>query len=610
MIPEKWERAKSIFGDALDVEPAERHALVRDACSGDAELFEEVMSLLSADAGRTVLRNPIFSHGAPRLAESDPDAAGTAPPREAAADGTEDVPPRFDPDVEREYAAEYFRLSLPRVRGALLLGVVLYSGFAVLDRWVAPEQYRMLWLIRAVIVGATAAGYAYSYAPRFMQSWQWIVTLLVALGALGILVMIATIPAPGSHLYYAGLLLLTIYYCTLIRLGFVPAMSLSIGIFVLYVALAVLTRTPVVVVATNVMMLSAGNVIALLANYALERHSRRDFWQRRVIESRTRELEEKNERLHLANAELLRSREEALRAAERNDLLFAALTEALPGTVLDDKYRLDEKIGAGGFGTVYKGFHLLLQRPVAVKLLRPSGEDASSNVAKFRREAIAAGLLEHPNAVHVFDFGVAAGSVAYLVMELLEGQSLAQALEARGAFDLRRCCEIVAPLCSVLAHAHQRGLIHCDLKPSNVFLHDGSDGEVVKIIDFGVARLLASPAVELPAVTTVVMGTPGYMAPERLAGGDFDSPADVYSLGVVVYEMLAGEKPFASGNWAATATQVTQTAPALCARNPQIPAAVGAVVDRALARDARTRPSAEELGRVLLDAAASTRSAV
>lgn len=597
MTPEQWQRAKAVFGDALDADPATREALVRDACADDPELLREVLSLLAADSDQTRLRNPMFARAA-RPAHLDP-----APPRsDAVAAALPDaVPARFEAALERDYALEYFGLSLSRVRSSLLLGMVLYGAFGVLDRWIVPAQYEMLWLIRAVVVGATAASYAFSYSPRFMRAWQLTVTLLVALGAVGILAMIAVLPPPGNDLYYVGLLLLSIFFCTLVRLGFAWAAGLSIGILVAYVAVALLTHTPAVVVTTNVVMLSTGNVIALLANYALDRHSRRDFWHRRLIESHARELEQKNTQLQSANEELTRSREDAVLAAQRNDLLFAALTEALPGTVFDDKYRVDEKIGAGGFGTVYRGFHLLLQRPVAIKVLRPSGADATASVAKFRREAIAAGLLEHPNAVHVFDFGVAAGSVAYLVMELLDGRSLAQALDDSRRFDVARCASIVTPLCAVLADAHQRGLIHCDLKPSNVFLHNGSHGEVVKIIDFGVARLVTSRALDLPSMTTAVVGTPAYMAPERLMGGDVDSRADVYSLGVMAYEMLAGKKPFDSA-WAASVS-TSHNPPSLCTTCPDVPPAVGTIVERALARDSRKRPSAEEFGRAFAGAA-------
>jgi serine/threonine-protein kinase len=119
---------------------------------------------------------------------------------------------------------------------------------------------------------------------------------------------------------------------------------------------------------------------------------------------------------------------------------------------------------------------------------------------------------------------------------------------------------------------------------------------------------VASPALELPTVTTAVMGTPAYMAPERLVGGDFDSRADVYSLGVMAYEMLTGEKPFGGDSWAATAAHVAQAAPSPCARNANIPAGIGAIVERALARDARKRPSADEFGRAFVSAAAARSS--
>ena len=563
--------------------------------------------------------NPTLDLTAVATAEATAEAAITVvqdtprPPEADAPPGVDPRPPipdapssslfRFPPPLEAEYAAYNFGESLVRLRGAIVLAIVLYAVFALLDNWIAPEQRQTLWLIRLTVVTCAVAGLAFSYSPAFQKWWQSAIWLLIAVGAFGIIAMLAVIPAPGNHLYYAGLLLLTIYYATLIRLGITYAATLSAVIFVSYVITAMAMATPTVVLFNNVMMLIAGNIIALTANVAFERHSRRDFWQRRVIRERAQQLETRNAQLSAANAELVRSRAEVARSAERNQLLFAALTEALPGTVLDEKYRLDQKIGSGGFGTVYRAYHLLLRRPVAVKLLKPTAGDMVSNVARFKREAITACKLAHPNAVHVFDFGVSGGSVAYLVMELLEGVSLAEELERRGPMSIERCGAIVEPLCDVLAEAHRLGLIHRDLKPSNVFLHQSGGHEVVKVIDFGLSKVVGPSGSELQSVhataTGGLVGTPAYMAPERLLGNDGDEKSDVYALGVMVFELVCGEKPFVSdsdAHWASAIKGLTDRPTPLRVKNPAVPESIGDIVDRALSRDARDRPTVHEFG--------------
>jgi hypothetical protein len=418
----------------------------------------------------------------------------------------------------------------------------------------------------------------------------------------GFIVMITAMPAPASYLYSTGLVLIIIFYCTLVRLGFAYAASLSVIIIVAYNAAIVGSTMPFIAVLTTDMMIAAAVMISLSANLALERHNRREFLYRREIVARTSALEFKNEELAAANLDLLRSREEIVRSAEKNELLFAALTEALPGTVLDGKYRLDERIGAGGFGTVYRGFHLLLQRAVAVKLLKPTGGDLQTDVDLFMREGIEACRLNHPNAVSVLDFGVAAGSVGYLVMELLEGRSLAHELDERGPFSVDRCREVIAPLCAALSEAHSTGLVHRDLKPSNVFLHRHGAAEVVKIIDFGLATRVdptrngrGGPA----TVAAGLRGTPEYMAPERLIGGSGDSSTDIYSLGVIAYEMLTGTRPvdtLAVGRSIPVLTPVINDPVSIGLANCLVPESVAEVINRSLARDPESRPTAEEFG--------------
>ena len=256
-----------------------------------------------------------------------------------------------------------------------------------------------------------------------------------------------------------------------------------------------------------------------------------------------------NRELRLRNAELQRKNEQLALANQRTERVFVALSEALTNTVLDDTYRLDEKIGEGGFGAVFRGVHLRTQRPVAVKVLRPAMmHNTEEQLARFRREGIAACRITHPNAVEVLDFGVSTTGVPYLVMELLRGRTLATLLRDGRRLSLQRTVEIIAPVCDALAAAHLAGIIHRDVKPDNVFLHHAADREIVKVVDFGIAKLLddapdTHESLDVTHASTFV-GTPCYTAPERLLGRPYDERSDIYSVGLLLYLSLTGELPF------------------------------------------------------------------
>jgi CheY-like chemotaxis protein len=246
------------------------------------------------------------------------------------------------------------------------------------------------------------------------------------------------------------------------------------------------------------------------------------------------------------NYELQRRNEQLVLAQQRTERVFLALSEALPGTVLDDTYRLDAKIGEGGFGAVFRGTHLRLQRPVAIKVLRPGGSSAD-DLARFRLEGIAACRFNHPNAVDVIDFGVSSNGIAYLVMELLHGRTLSEMLHEEHVLPVGRCAEIIGPVCDALAAAHAAGIVHRDIKPQNIYLHRAAGQEVVKVVDFGIAKLVDVEEPErAPGLTQTgtLIGTPEYMAPERLLCRPYDDRSDIYSVGVMLYLMLSGEMPF------------------------------------------------------------------
>lgn len=317
-----------------------------------------------------------------------------------------------------------------------------------------------------------------------------------------------------------------------------------------------------------------------------------------IIKLRTSELEAANRQLVAANAELMAAHRQA-------DRVFAAFARVLPGTVLDGKYRLDEELGSGGFGVVFRGRHMVLECPIAVKVFRPvAGNDSSRELQRFLREGATAARLNHPNAVRVLDSGVSNGNVAFLAMELLRGRSIAKELASAGPLALRRAAGIGATVADVLAAAHRQGIVHRDIKPDNVFLHYDSDGaEVVKVVDFGIAKFFAGPhGGDQLTRTGEYLGTPRFVAPERINGQlEDDGRSDVFSLGAVLYELICG-----CGPW--TKEQERQIVAGM-ADNPKpqpmatfrrgVPAELEGAVQQMLAWDAQQRPAAEDVAATL-----------
>jgi serine/threonine-protein kinase len=221
------------------------------------------------------------------------------------------------------------------------------------------------------------------------------------------------------------------------------------------------------------------------------------------------------------------------------------------GTLLDGRYRLEEKLGQGGIGAVYRAVHVRTGRTVAVKVLLPEWAQAGGMAARFEREARAAGFLKHANIVEVIALGRVEGGALYLVMELVSGVSVGDALaDGDGAFAPARALSIARQALQGIGFAHQHGFIHRDLKPDNLMLVGPPGQEVVKLLDFGLVKLVGLAASEIGeeklTATGLVFGTPVYMAPEQALGRGVDHRADLYSLGLILFEMLCGMPPFYS----------------------------------------------------------------
>lgn len=263
-------------------------------------------------------------------------------------------------------------------------------------------------------------------------------------------------------------------------------------------------------------------------------------------------------------------------------------TDPMLGRSIDGRYRIDGLIGAGGMGTVYRATRLLIGDEVAIKILHQDQGDAHSS-ERFRREAQAAARLKHPNAVSIYDFGVSTDGLQYLVMEFVEGISLRERLN-HGLLDFATATEVISQVCAALDEAHRRQIIHRDIKPDNIILHSSAAGLRVKVLDFGIAKLRDETAGHLTQ-TGSVMGTPHYMSPEQCLGEELDPRADIYSVGIVLYEMLCGRVPFNSPVSTAVVVQhVSQAPPSLRSINPAIPEAAEEVVIHAIQKNRDDRP--------------------
>ncbi|MCI6284062.1 Stk1 family PASTA domain-containing Ser/Thr kinase [Selenomonas sp.] len=257
--------------------------------------------------------------------------------------------------------------------------------------------------------------------------------------------------------------------------------------------------------------------------------------------------------------------------------------------ILDQRYELEELVGGGGMADVYKATDRLLQRPVAVKILHEQFQRDQEFIEKFHREAQAAARLSHPNIVNIYDVGVSAGE-HYIVMEYVPGTTLKELIQQRGHLEPDEALAITREIAEALAHAHANGLVHCDIKPHNILMLDGAHA---KVADFGIARAVTESTM---TYSGNVIGSVHYFSPEQAKGTVITPKSDVYSLGVVLYEMLTGELPFTGENPVSIAMKHLQDEPTPVRRiDPAIPPVVEALVARMMAKDPALRPESAEL---------------
>jgi serine/threonine-protein kinase len=261
--------------------------------------------------------------------------------------------------------------------------------------------------------------------------------------------------------------------------------------------------------------------------------------------------------------------------------------DPLIGRVLQGRYRVDAKIGAGGMGAVYRGEHVAIGKPVAIKVLHPRLGGSVEAGERFRREAFVGGKIGHANCVAVYDFGETEDGAFYLVMELLGGESLGDVLDREGRLPWRRALHIARHVLRGLGHAHDHGVVHRDIKPDNIFLaRTEDDPDLAKLLDFGIAKLVGTGGATITQAG-ITVGTPAYLSPEQAFGSELDGRSDLYSLSVVLFEMLAGRTPFADRDLMAMLTaHAVADVPRIADVAPEadVPAGVEALVRDGLAK--------------------------
>ena len=279
-----------------------------------------------------------------------------------------------------------------------------------------------------------------------------------------------------------------------------------------------------------------------------------------------------------------------------------------PGDVIAGRYRVVAPIGSGAMGMVYRAEHVQISKVMAIKLLHRELQENPENVTRFHLEAESASRLNHPNTVHVFDFGRTESGSLYIVMEYVDGADLGKLIDKEGPMPFGRVAYLCAQVAGSVADAHEAGIIHRDLKPENIVVTEGRDGQMAKVLDFGLAKLLEGTAEVQVTSSGTIVGTPYYMSPEQIQGHELDGRSDVYAMGAIMYECLVGKPPFEAPNPVGVLSKHLSQEPLRpSSRSPlSVPAEADEIIMRCLEKEPERRYESAEALRGALIAYLST----
>jgi len=516
---------------------------------------------------------------------------------------------RFKDPLEANFRVYFCKTTLTATRQAIGIGILMYFIYGALDPIHFPGVEPTVWKIRFGIICPLLIGF---FALTFTRYWARFFLAgtpgVLAVASFDLLAIIAATGRSQNIFELGAIPMILMFGFITLHTRYIYVAATACVISAASIALAAFFQTPGT--AEGAAALIAVDIIGIYGTRQYEYFVRKAFVQGLIIAERNAKLETTNREVSAANRQLAKSREELVESGKRADLIFSALSEALPGTVIDDKYLIEARVGSGGYGTVYRAQHLMLNTVIAIKIFKPiAGNDLAVTLERFRIEGASAQRVSHPNAVRVFDFGISMNSIAYLVMEFLDGHSLDEDLKDGSRLSIARAVHILESVCGALASAHQVGVLHRDIKPGNVFVSGVGANEVIKLVDFGIAKIVdGSAEVDVKNVTAtgIVIGTPNYMAPERFLAKAYDGLSDVYSLGILAYELFTGALPFENSardtaqDYMHVGMRHIQTAPKPISEHAaSVPRPLADLVMRMIAKDPRERPSAHEVAKRL-----------